>query len=115
MERRPSNGGAMKRPVNISRRFEDHMNLYWMNLSRFSTLLIILNISLFFLTELVTRHGYFYTYFSLAALLVVEFGLLVPVGLAHKLWYYAFYLCWEGVALYFLISSVWYWVRVNGM
>ncbi len=46
---------------------------------------------------------------------MVEFGLLVPVGLAHKLWYYAFYLCWEGVALYFLISSVWYWVRVNNM
>ncbi len=35
------------------------------------------------------------------------FGLLVLVGLAHKLWYYAFYFFWEGVALYFLVSSVW--------
>jgi hypothetical protein len=104
----------MKRAAHLNRQFEKHMNLYWMNLSRFSQLLIILNISLFFLTELVTRHGYFYTYFSLAALLVVAFGLLVPVGLAHKLWYYAFYLFWEVVALYFLISSIWYWVRVNG-
>jgi hypothetical protein len=104
----------MKRLTQINQRFEQHMNLYWMNLSRFTTLLIILNISLFFLTELVTRQGYYYTYYSLAALLVVEFALLVPVGLAHKLWYYGVCLFWEGVALYFLISSVWYWVKVNG-
>ncbi len=71
-----------------------HMNLYWKNLSSFTQLLIILNISLFFLTELVTRHGYDDTYFSLVALLMVAFGLLVPVGLAHKLWYDAFYLVW---------------------
>ncbi|MBL0713289.1 MAG: hypothetical protein JJV98_06270 [Desulfosarcina sp.] len=99
----------------MNSRFERHMNLYWMNLSRFTTLLIILNISLFFLTELVTRHGYFYTYFSLAALLAIEFGLLAPVGLVHKLWYYGIYLFLEGVALYFLISSVWFWVSVNGV
>lgn len=104
----------MKPIADMHRRFEQQMNLYWMNLSRFTTLLIILNISLFFLTELVTRQGYFYTYFSLAALLVVAFGLLVPVGLAHKLWYDAFYLFWGGVALYFLVSSVCYWVRVKG-
>jgi hypothetical protein len=104
----------MKPIADMNRRFEQQMNLYWMNLSRFTTLLIILNISLFFLTELVTRQGYFYTYSPLAALLVVAFGLLVPVGLAHKLWYDAFYLFWEGVALYFLVSSVCYWVRVNG-
>jgi hypothetical protein len=104
----------MKPLAELQARFERQMNLYWMNLSRFTTLLIILNISLFFLTELVTRQGYYYTYYSLFALLVVEFGLLVPVGLAHKLWYYAFYLGWEAVALYFLVSSIWYWVRVNG-
>lgn len=77
--------------------------------------LIILNISLFFLTALVTRQGYFYTYFSPAALLVVEMGLLVPVGPVDKLWYDAFYLGWEGVALYFLVSSVWYGVQVKGL
>ena len=97
----------------MSQDFKQHMNLYWMNLSRFTTLLIILNISLFFLTELVTRHGYYYTYYSLAALLMVEFALLVPVGLTRKLWYYGLCLCGEGLALYFLISSVWYWVKVN--
>ncbi len=72
--------------------FENHKNIYWMNLSRFTTLLIILNISLFFVTELVTREGYYYTYFSLLALFTVEFALLVPVGLVDKLWYYGIFL-----------------------
>ena len=45
------------------RHFETHRNIYWMNLSRFTTLLIILNISLFFATERVTRQGYDDTYF----------------------------------------------------
>ncbi len=43
----------------------------------------------------------------------VAFARLVPVGLAHKLWYDGLCLFWEGVALYFLISSVWHWVEVN--
>ena len=37
--------------------FDNHNNIYWMNLSRFTALLIILNISLFFVTELVTRQA----------------------------------------------------------
>ncbi len=45
----------------VNNRFESHMYLYGMNLSRFTTLLVILNISLVLLTERVTRHGYFYT------------------------------------------------------
>lgn len=93
--------------------FENHKNIYWMNLSRFTTLLIILNISLFFVTELVTREGYYYTYFSLLALFTVEFALLVPVGLVDKLWYYGICLVAEIIALYFLFSSVWFWVSMN--
>lgn len=93
--------------------FENHKNIYWMNLSRFTTLLIILNISLFFVTELVTREGYYYTYFSLLALFTVEFALLVPVGLVDKLWYYGICLVAEIIALYFLFSSVWFWVGMT--
>lgn len=93
--------------------FKIHQGIYWMNLSRFTALLIILNISLFFVTELVTRQGYFYTYFSLLALLAVEAALLVPVGLVDKLWYYGICLTAEFVALYFLVASVWFWVSVN--
>ena len=93
--------------------FDNHNNIYWMNLSRFTALLIILNISLFFVTELVTRQGYYYTYFSLLALFAVEFALLVPVGLVDKLWYYGIFLAAEIIALYFLVSSVWFWVSMN--
>lgn len=95
------------------RHFEAHKNIYGMNLSRFTTLLIILNISLFFATELVTRQWYYDTYFSLVALLAVEFALLIPVGLMNKVWYYSICLTVESVALYFLVTSIWYWVRTN--
>jgi len=93
--------------------FETHKNIYWMNLSRFTTLLIILNISLFFVTERVTRAGYHDTYFSPLALLAVAFALLVPVGLVDKLWYYGVYLMAESIALSFLIPSVWFWVKTS--
>ena len=51
----------------LNRRFEilqrafdtDHAN-YWSNLSRINNLLVIMNISMFFLTGLVAK-GYFYT------------------------------------------------------
>ena len=72
--------------------------------------MIILNIRLVFATELVTRQGYDYTYYSLLA---VAFARLVPVGLMKKLWYYNVFLAAEFIALYFLISSVWFWVRMN--
>lgn len=97
----------------LQEHFESHRNIFWMNLARFTALLIILNISLFFLTELVTRQGYDCTYDSLVALPAVEAALLVPVGLTDKLWYYACGLLGEIVALYFLIASIWFWVRVN--
>ena len=77
-----------------------------MNLSRFTTLLIILSIRLFFVTEWVTRQGCYDTYFSLLALLAVEFTLLVPLGLMGKLWYDGTALVAVGIALYFLIASV---------
>ncbi|MCB2168488.1 MAG: hypothetical protein KQI78_12575 [Deltaproteobacteria bacterium] len=57
-----------------------------MNLSRFTTLLVILSIRLFFVTERETRQGCYDTYFSLLALIAVEFALLVPLGLLGKLW-----------------------------
>jgi hypothetical protein len=50
--------------VAYQRHFEAHKNTYWMSLSRFTTLLIILNISLFFATELVTRQGIVIPFFS---------------------------------------------------
>ena len=68
---------------------------------------------LFFATEHVTRQGYDDTYFSLVALLAVEFALLIPVGLMNKVWYDGICLAVESIALYFLVTSIWYWVRTN--
>lgn len=93
--------------------FESQMVIYWSNLSRTTNLLILLNISLFFVTELVTKKGYYYTYYSLSLLLIVKVGLLVPFGLLNRLWYYCIYLVIEMVAIYFLVSSIWFWVVMN--
>ncbi len=89
------------------------MVIYWANLSRTNNLMIILNISFFFFTELVIKQGYYYTYYSLFFLLVVKVGLLAPVGLIHRLWYYGVFLLSEIIAIYFLLSSIWFWVVTN--
>ena len=41
----------------------DHVN-FWSNLNRFNNLLVIVNISMFFLSGLVAK-GYYYTFYSL--------------------------------------------------
>lgn len=94
---------------------EVHQNINWMNLARFTALLIILHSSLIFLTELVTRPGHYDTYFPLLALPAVEFALLVPLGLVGKLWYDGIALVAAGLALYFLIASGWFWVDMSNV
>ena len=87
----------------------DSMNL-WANLSRMNNLLIILNISLFFLTELVTKQNYYFTFYSLLFLGLVSLGLLLPLGLLNRLWYYLIFLTLEIFGIYFFVTSVWYWI-----
>jgi hypothetical protein len=82
----------------------------WNNLSRLTNVLIILNISLFFLTELVTVQGYYFTFYSLFCLSMVHVLLLIPLGLLNRLWYYLIALFLEGIGAYFLVTSIWYWV-----
>ena len=89
----------------------DHMN-FWGNLSRVNNLLVIMNVSMFFLTGLVTR-GYYYTFYSLICLGVVGMGSLVPTTLIRKLGYYWIFLAVELIGLYFLVASIFYWVE-NG-
>lgn len=60
--------------------FEKDYEYYWSHLGRFTNLLIILNISLFFLTELVTRQNYYYTFYPLIFLGFVQIGLLTRWG-----------------------------------
>lgn len=44
--------------------FTGNYVLFWTNLSRLNSLLVILNISMFFMTGLVNQ-GYYYTFYSL--------------------------------------------------
>ena len=57
--------------------FSAHQVLYWSNLTRLNNLLVIVNISMFFLTGLVAR-GYFYTCYSLICLGIVGVAAIVP-------------------------------------
>ena len=87
----------------------DHAVL-WGNLSRLNNLLIVMNISLFFLTGLVAQ-GYFYTFISLGCLALVGLAGIVPTPLIRTLWYYGTCLLIELVGLYYLVSSIVYWVH----
>ena len=89
----------------------DHVN-FWSNLIRVNNLMVILNISMFFLTGLVAQ-GYFYTFYSLICHGVVGIGALVPTALIRKLWYYWLFLIVELAGLYFFVASLVYWVE-NG-
>ncbi len=93
--------------------FHRHCSVYWANLARLTGLLVVLNISFFFLTELV-KMGYFYTYYSLGALAAVYLALLVPLGLTQRLWFYLLAVGLQIVAIYFLAVSIWYWVQYEG-
>jgi len=93
--------------------FERDASIHWASLSRITNLLIILNITLFFLTELVTKKGYYYTFYSIFFLCMVQIGTLLPLGLLNRLWYYSIFLIFQGLGIYFLAASTWYWVITN--
>ncbi|NNG01110.1 MAG: hypothetical protein HKM93_17095 [Desulfobacteraceae bacterium] len=92
--------------------FENDHAIYWSHLSRLNTLLVVVNISMFFLTGLVAK-GYYYTFFSLICLGIVGVGILVPTTLIRRLWYYWIFFLVEMVSLYYLVNSIVYWIR-NG-
>ena len=98
----------------ISQDFAAHYGTYWGNLARLNNLLIVLNVSLFFVSELVTQ-GYYYTYFSLLLTAIVYVGLVVPLGKTGRVGYYLLFVACEIGAIYFVVASVWYWIRTNKM
>ena len=87
----------------------DHV-LFWSNLSRLNGLLVILNISMFFMTGLVAN-GYYYTFYSLIGLSVVGIGMVVPTALVRRLWYYLVFLVFEGIGFSIFAASIIYWIR----
>ena len=90
--------------------YQRHLAMLWGNLSRLNNLLVLMNISMFFLSGLVER-GYYFTFFSLGCLGVVGFAILIPTRLIDRLWYYLTLLALEFVGAYFLIASVTYWIQ----
>lgn len=103
------------RRTRLDEHFARQQAIYWANLARTTGLMVILNVSLFFVTGLVTHQGYWYTYISLAALGAIYFLMLMPLGLTERLGTYVACLVLLAVAGYFLLASVVYWVRHPGM
>lgn len=103
------------RHTRLGEHFARQQAIYWANLARTTGLLVILNVSLFFVTGLVTHQGYWYTYVSLATLGAIYFLMLVPLGLTERLSTYVVCLVLRAIAVYFLVASVVYWVRHPAM
>jgi hypothetical protein len=99
--------------VSLQKRFERNYPLLWTNLSRVNGLMIVANLSLFFLTRLVVEKGYYYTFYSLFFLGLVMLALIVPHGLFERRWFYLSCLVLEAFGIYFLLSSGWYWIVTN--
>jgi len=97
----------------IDESFKNYMVTLWANLSRLNNLLIILNITMFFLSGLVAQ-GYFYTFYSISCFACVAILIILPVPFIGRLWFYLLNLLIEFVGIYFLIASIIYWVRAGG-
>ncbi len=91
---------------------KNNLVIFWSNLARVNNLLVIMNISMFFLTGLIAQ-GYYFTFISLTCLGVVGVGVLIPTPLIKSLWYYLVFLFIELFGLYFLVISIVYWVRTG--
>jgi hypothetical protein len=92
--------------------FGNYMPIFWANFSRLNNLLIIINISMFFLSGLVSK-GYFYTFYSIGCFSLVAILTILPFPFIGKLWFYCLNLLIELAGIYFLVASIVYWVR-NG-
>ncbi len=93
--------------------YQQDLSIYWSNLLRVNNLMVILNISMFFLTGLVAQ-GYYFTFISIGLLTLVAITTLLPIPAFRRLWYYLFCFSVELLALYFLVSSAVYWVQMGG-
>ncbi len=110
------NGAALLRRMwsHCDRCFHEQYAVLWPNLSRVLSLLVVLNISLFFLNGAVTRGGYYYPVISLAVLAAAELLTLLPLGWQARLGFYLLVLGLCFVAAWFLGSSIVYWMHTEG-
>ncbi len=98
----------------LSKHYKENYQLYLDHMQQFNHLLILLNISFFFVTELVIKENYYFTYFSLAALGLIQLLVLLPFRWIKNYKFYLFLLFLMMVAGYFFIASVVYWVKIGG-
>jgi len=97
----------------IDESFRNYMMIFWANLSRLNNLLIIVNITMFFLTGLIAQ-GYFYTFYSIGCFAFVAILTIIPFPFIGRLWFYLLNLTVEFVGIYFLLASITYWVQTGG-
>ena len=92
--------------------YKKYLIIFWSNLSRLNNLFIILNISMFFLSGLVSS-GYTYTFYSISCFLVVAILTILPIACVGRLWDYLLNVFIELVGIYFFIASIAYWVHTG--
>ncbi len=85
--------------------------ILWAALSRTGNVLIMVNVSLFFLTGQVTDGGYRFPVYSLGLLAVATLMILLPLGWHDRLWYYLVILCVQAGSGWLLGASVVYWLN----
>ncbi len=93
--------------------FRDYRVILWANLTRLNNLLIIVNISMFFLSGLVAE-GYYFTFYAIGCFAFVAILSILHVPLIGRLWFYMLNLLIEFVGIYFLVASIIYWVQAGG-
>ncbi len=97
--------------ANCQQCFCEQCPILWPNLSRATSLLVVLNTSLFFLSGAVQCQGYYWPIYSLGLLGIVEVVLLLPLGLNRQLWFYLVVLAAWLLAGWFLVGSILFWLR----
>ena len=96
-----------------ARSFQEDHAIYWGHLSRTAGLLVMLNISLFFLNGALSCGGNYWPVKSLGFLAVAEGAMLWPHNVARRFGYYLALLALWLVAAGFFLASVVYWLRTG--
>jgi hypothetical protein len=94
----------------LEQAFAAYLGVLWPHLSRFNNLMIITNLSLFFLTGLVQK-GYYFTFLSMGCFTLVALMILIPTPFLGRLRFYLLSLFFEFLGLYFLVASIIYWIQ----
>jgi hypothetical protein len=55
----------------------------------------------------------YWNHLSLGFLFIVHIGLILPLGVLDRLWFYCLGLLLEFISIYFFVVSIWYWVVTN--